>query len=190
MDNPRRNIIMLCIESCWDPWLGKTRHWQWGQRASCHLARTCCCTLESIIALHILSEQTNPAFGTPNQQICNNDGREQKKWIRTKWILSCRPALRSSLVTLVETETADGIDEDDPDLAIYFMTMKCTVRTPCISVHHSFIALCVFLLLSYWDPLCKVSFSFVWISIRHMFNPIAYVQCLYFSQWYWFFWWY
>ena len=129
-----------------------------------------------------------PSFWHPKSTDPEQRWERTKKWIKTKWIWSCRPALPSSLVTLVETKTADEIDEDDPDLAIYFMTMKCTVRTPCISVHHSFIALCVFLLLSYWDPLYKVSFSFVWISIRHMFNPIAYIKCLYFSQWYWFFW--
>ena len=53
---------------------------------------------------------------------------------------------------LSRNKTAEEIDEDDPDLEIdcdLFMMMKCTVRTPCISVHHSFIALCVFLLLSY-----------------------------------------
>ena len=39
---------------------------------------------------------------------------------------------------LSRTKT-DEIDEDDLDLAIYFMTMKCTVRTPRISVHYSLI---------------------------------------------------
>ena len=34
--------------------------------------------LESIIALHILSKQTNAAFGTPSQQIWNKDGKRPK----------------------------------------------------------------------------------------------------------------
>ena len=61
-------------------------------------------------------------------------------------IWSCRPILPLSLVDLVE-KTVEEIDEDDPDLkliAIYFMMMKYTVRTLCISVNHS---LHVFLML-------------------------------------------
>ena len=133
-----------------------------------------------------------PSFWHPNSTDPEQGWERTKKWIRTKWIWSCRPALPSSLVTLVETKTAEEIDEDDPDLeidlCIYFMTTWSVQwgHHVLVCIIHS---LCVFLLLSYWDPLYKVSFSFVWISIRHMFNPIAYVKCLYFFQWYWFFWW-
>ena len=83
MDNPRRNTLVLCEESCWDTCLGERRHWQWGQKliwASCHIAKItlCCIFTESIIALHILSEQTNAAFGTSSQQIRNQDERRPR----------------------------------------------------------------------------------------------------------------
>ena len=42
---------------------------------------------------------------------------------------------------LSRNKTAQEIDEDDPDLEIDcdLPMTKCTARTPCISVHHSFI---------------------------------------------------
>ena len=110
MDNPRRNTLVLCEGSCWDTCLGERRHWQCQKLtwASCHIAKITLCRVfkESIIALHILSEQTNAAFDTPSQQVQNQE-----------WTNMLLPQTYSppSLVDSVEEKPAEEIDEDDPD---------------------------------------------------------------------------
>ena len=109
MDNPRRNTLVLCEDSCWDTCLGERRHWQWGQKltwASSHIAKItlCCIFKESIIALHILSEQTNAAFDTQ----ANRSGtrmREDQEWTNMFLPQTYSPP---SLVDSVEEKNSRG----------------------------------------------------------------------------------